>query len=513
VIDVVEILQHWHAGRPKAVIAESLGVDRRTVRKYVEAVEAHGLSPGGPALSREEWSELVRQLFPSLVDARARMLTFPAIDAFRDEIGEMLKANTVTTVHQRLRDEHGLAVGISSFRRYCWEVFPCEVRRESVTVPRPEVEPGSEAQIDYGYLGTFLDPRIGKPRRVWAFIMVLAFSRHLFVRPVVKMDQVSWVACHVAAFDYFGGVPRRLVPDNLKTGVLRPDIYDPKLNRTYGELADHYDCLIDPARGGKPKDKPRVERIVPYVRDSFYRGREWGSEPELWEKAPIWCTEVAGARQLRIFEGASALSIFEAAEASALGPLPLFPFEIAAWSYPLVGRDCYAKVGKALYTVPWVHMGQRLDAREGHRTVEFFADGTLVKTWSRIERGRQRDWGDYPPEKAAFFMKDPAWCRHRAGEIGTSAVEVVRRFLAGGALHNLRSAQGVIRLTERYGTARVEAACRRSLEVGDPGYRTIKGILVAGTELDGQSLLQVPEAPAHLHGPDTLFSHLEEVEV
>ena len=86
-IDVVEILQHWHAGRPKAVIAESLGVDRRTVRKYVEAVEAHGLSPGGPALSREEWSELVRQLFPSLVDARARMLTFPAIDAFRDEIG------------------------------------------------------------------------------------------------------------------------------------------------------------------------------------------------------------------------------------------------------------------------------------------------------------------------------------------------------------------------------------------------------------------------------------------
>lgn len=120
-IDVVEVLQHWHAGRPKSVVASSLGIDPKTVRKYVayvaKAAEA-GLVPGGPVLSRAEWAELVRGWFPELVDAKARSLTFGVIDAKREQIKEMLATNTVTvtTVHQRLRDEHGLAVGISSFR-------------------------------------------------------------------------------------------------------------------------------------------------------------------------------------------------------------------------------------------------------------------------------------------------------------------------------------------------------------------------------------------------------------
>ena len=95
---------------------------------------------------------------------------------------------------------------------------------------------------------------------MWAFVMVLSCSRHLFVQPVIKMDQTSWCASHVAAFEFFGGVPARLVPDNLKTGVDKPDLYDPKINSSYAELAAHYDRLIDPARAFKPKDKPRVER-------------------------------------------------------------------------------------------------------------------------------------------------------------------------------------------------------------------------------------------------------------
>ena len=97
--------------------------------------------------------------------------------------------------------------------------------------------------------------------------MVLACSRHMFVRPVLKMDQRAWTECHVAAFEFFGGVPARLVPDNLKTGVDKPDLYDPKINRSYAELAAHYGCLVDPARAIKPRDKARVERPMPYVRD------------------------------------------------------------------------------------------------------------------------------------------------------------------------------------------------------------------------------------------------------
>src|SRR3954463_10343828 len=137
VIDVVEVLQHWHAGRSKADVAASVGVDRGTVRKYVAPAEA---------------VELVRGWFPELIDAKARSLTYPEINVHRDRIESMLATNTVTTVHQRLRDEHGLAAGISSFRRYVWLEFGDRPSPGAVTVWRPPVTPGDEAQIDYGYL-------------------------------------------------------------------------------------------------------------------------------------------------------------------------------------------------------------------------------------------------------------------------------------------------------------------------------------------------------------------------
>ncbi len=506
VIDVVEVLQHWHAGRPKSVVASSLGIDPKTVRKYVARAEDAGLAPGGPPLGRAEWAELVRGWFPELVDAKVRSLTFPVIDAHRERIGDMLTTNTVTTVHQRLRDEHGLAVGISSFRRYVASEFPDQSLRDRVTVLRPEVEPGEEAQIDYGFLGSWLDPITGRARRVWAFVMVLACSRHMFVRPVLCLDARSWVAAHVAGFAFFGGVPRRLVPDNLATGVDRPDLYDPKINRAYGELAAHYGCLVDPARRSKPKDKPRVERPMPYVRDSMWRGREWRDEAHMQAEALRWCSQVAGRRHHRSLEGAQPLTVFEAVELEALIALPPSAFELARWSRPKVGPDCHIKVGKALYSVPWAHIGRHVDAREGERTVEVFFDGQVIKTWARIERGRQTDWSDYPPEKVAFFMRTPTWCRRRAGELGPSVAAVVATLLDVNALHRLRSAQGVIGLADKYSAERLDAACARAVAVGDPSYRTVKGILVAGTDAEPPAEAdEVPSAPAHLHGPLRLF--------
>jgi transposase len=156
--------------------------------------------------------------------------------------------------------------------------LPEEARRAQVRVLRPRpVQPGSEAQIDYGRLGVWTDPATGRRHTVQAFVMVLACSRYMFVRPVLRMDQEAWTRCHVEAFAFFNGVPARLVPDNLKTGVDKPDLYDPQINRSYAELAAHYGTLVDPARAFKPKDKPRVERPMPYVRDSFWRGRAFTS--------------------------------------------------------------------------------------------------------------------------------------------------------------------------------------------------------------------------------------------
>jgi hypothetical protein len=158
-----------------------------------------------------------------------------------------------------------------------------------------------------------------------------------------------------------------------------------------------------------------------------------------------------------------------------------------------------------LYSVPWRYIGKTVDAREGARTVEVYLEGALIKTHARIERGKQTDPADYPPEKIAFFMRTPAWCRRRAAELGEAVAEVVAAIMEVNALYRLRQAQGVVRLADRYEPERLDAACRRALAVGDPSYKTVKGILAAGTELDGGAGQQPPSAPAHLHGPERLF--------
>ena len=509
VVDVTEILIHWYAGRSKLELSASLGVDRKTIRKYLQPAEAEGLVPGGPPISPAEWSEKVRAWFPQLADTRLRQATWPEIAQHHDYIKSMLGVVTMSTIHQRLVSEHGLDASVASLRRYVRANLPEESRRAQVTVLREDPPPGEEAQIDYGYLGPWVDPVSGLRRRVWAFVMVLACSRHMFVRPVFTMDQRSWTASHVAAFEFFGGVPRRLVPDNLRTGVDKPDLYDPKINRSYAELGVHYGTLIDPARAVKPKDKPRVERPMPYIRDSLWRGREFASLPEMQAAAVTWCLEVAGQRSCRPLGGAAPVSVFQASEADTLAALPTSPFVLATWSTAKVGPDIHAKVGHTLYSIPWRFLGATLDARETASAVQFFHEGTLIKTHPWLERGKRTDQADYPPEKIAFQMRTPIWCRQRATEIGEHCASVISELLQVNALFRLRAAQGVLGLATKHGETRLEAACRRAIEVGDPSYRTIKGILAAGTENVG---VERPTgdagAAAFLHGPAGLFANV-----
>jgi transposase len=510
VVDVTEILIHWYAGRSLGEVSDSLGVDRKTIRKYLAPAVAAGIVPGGPARSSAQWAELVAVWFPQLTDTTLRQTTWPQIAAHHEYIVGQLKLRvTQATIHQRLRDEHGLRASVASLKRYVAANLSEEVRRDQVVVLRDEVDPGAEAQIDYGKLGMWTDPGTGLRRTVWAFAMVLACSRHMFVRPVLSMDQAAWTAAHVEAFAFFGGVPARIVPDNLRTGVDKPDLYDPKINRSYAELAAHYGTLVDPARSRKPRDKARIERPMPYIRDSFWRGREFTSLAEMQRAAVAWCVEVAGRRSCRSLDGAAPASVFAAVEAEALQPLPVKAFVLATWATALVGPDIHAKVGKTIYSVPWRLIGQRLDARSTATVVQFFHNGTLVATHGRKPKGKQTDFGHYPPEKIAFRMRTPTWCRTRAMEIGPACVQVIAGLLEVNALFRLRAAQGVLGQADKHTPQRLEAACVKAIAVGDPSYRTVKGILAAGVETE-------PAPPgtgdggaaAHLHGPARLFANV-----
>lgn len=510
-IDLVEIYVHWFAGRSQAQIAQSLGIDRKTVRKYLAPVHAAGLVTGGPPVMTEtDWRARAAEWFPTVADARLRQVSWPAIAAHRDYIHAQLKDDvTVATIHQRLVDEHGLDASVASLRRWVAGNLPEEVRRSQVRVLRPTpADPGDEAQIDYGRLGVWVDPETGSRHTVWAFVMVLACSRHMFVRPVLRMDQEAWTGCHVAAFAFFGGVPARLVPDNLKTGVDKPDLYDPKINRSYGELAAHYDTLVDPARAFKPKDKPRVERPMPYVRDSFWRGRTFTSLAQMQSEALRWSREVAGQRQCRPLDGAAPAEVFAALEAPTLRRLPARPFVLATWSRAKVCPDIHVKVGPALYSVPWRLIGQRVDARSTAGTVQIIHQGAVVATHVRATTGRRTTVEHYPPERIAFHMRTPTWCRKTAQEVGPACVTVIDGLLAVNALYRLRAAQGVLGMRDKHGPDRLEAACAKAVAVGDPSYRTVKGILAAGTEATAEATPSAGSAagvPAFLHGPERLF--------
>jgi hypothetical protein len=164
-------------------------------------------------------------------------------------------------------------------------------------------------------------------------------------------------------------------------------------------------------------------------------------------------------------------------------------------------------VGKTIYSVPWRHIGDQVDARETWNAVQFFHKGQLVATHARKDKGKRTDLSHYPPEKIAFRMRTPVWCRRRATEIGPHCVAVVADLLAVNALFRLRAAQGVVGLADKHGAQRLDAACSKAIAAGDPSYRTVKGILAVGAETDPtRPATGDGGAAAHLHGPLQLFA-------
>jgi hypothetical protein len=504
VTDFVEVFRHWNAGRSQVQIHQALNIDRKTIRKYLAPALAEGLQPGLDEVFDEEmWRARIGRWFPELVDPTSRALTWPRIAAHHQWINDQLKVPvTVATIAQRLRDDHGVDVSESTVRRYIATTFTEQRLEGKVTVPRSAVKPGSEAQIDYGRLGMWCDPVSGRRVAVWVFAMILSCSRALFVQPVLRMDQTSWTASHVAAFEFFGGVPARLVCDNLKTGVVRPDLYDPQINLAYGELAAFYGTLIDPARARKPKDKPRVERPMPYIRDSFFAGRDFGSLAQMQGEALRWSTEVYGRHKHRGLDGQTPASLFAAVEADALMSLPPRPFESVVYSVGRVAPDCHVKSGKALYSVPWRLIGQQVTIRTAGDVVQIFHTDTVVATHVLHLAGRSTNFEHYPPHKIAHTLRSVSWCRTQAEQIGPGAVAIVAELSTVNAIHRLRAIQGIIRLRDTYDDARLDAACVRALHVGDPNYRTVKGILIAGTEHGDDPPQHTPAPPAILRGPE-----------
>ncbi len=255
--------------------------------------------------------------------------------------------------------------------------------------------------------------------------------------------------------------------------------------------------------------KPRVERAIPVVREDFWKGRAFSSLVEMNAGLLTWCREEAGQR-IHGTTRQRPMELFRLVEEKALLPLPAQPFELADWTRAKVARDCHIQVGGSWYSVPYQHVGKMVEVRLTTKLVQCYLDYELIKTHARVPKGRRStDWADYPPDKAAFFLRTPDWCRRQAAGLGHGVAAVVNALLDEHALHHLRQAQGVLRLAEKYGDRRLDAACHRALSFGDPAYRTVKTILERGLDAKVETIAPTPTlAGAFLRGPQELMASL-----
>lgn len=496
--DDAEILVHWRAGRGIRQIARSLGRSRITVRDRIAEAETAGFGRDGPLWTAAEWRAA---LAAARSDHAPDVPGGAELEALREMIVEALRVSTAATVWQRLHDAGEVHCSLRTFQRYVRDqIRATDPSRLTVLMPDPAF--GEAMEIDYGRLGMWTDPLGGRPRTVWAFVATPRASGLHFVRPVLKMDRASWITCHTEALAFFGGSPRFWICDNLKAGVLSADLYDPRLNRAYRELAEHHGAIVDPARAVHPKDKPRVERAVPYVRDSFWSGRSFTSFEEIVREALVWARDTAPRRRHRV-HGVTVRELFDQHERPALIALPERAFALVEWKDAKVHPDCHVAIDRVLYSVPWQHVGKTLQAKVSASLVELFDGDTLVKTHVKDGRRRVTDESDLPPDKVAFLMRTPAWCRRRAAEVGTATASVVDELLEQGGLTRLREVQALLRLLDKYDAARLEAACAIAA-TADGRMKTVRNILLAGLDRRQLELLPATSAGAFLHGPEAI---------
>lgn len=476
-VDIHELIRLKRGGRTNTEIGRLLGMNRSTVVKYVKWASQEGLLEGAAADVAAVQGRLAATQ-PGAVPAQQVSSLAP----YEEEI-KRLRAEGVemAAIRHRLAEKHGVAISYEAVRR--------AVRRLEPRVPeafvRVETAPGAEAQVDFGYAGLTLDPQTGTVRKTWVFVMVLSWSRHMYAELVYNQTVATWLACHRHAFAFFGGVPQRVVPDNLKAAIVRASFSDPEVQRSYRECAEHYGFLIDPNPPASPHLKGKVEKGgVHYVKRNFLSGRELESTPNLNAKLRQWCLSVAGAR-VHGTTRAVPLERFTDREQTALTALPQAPYDLAIWKKATIHRDCHIVFDLAYYSAPFRLVHRSVWVRGGTHTVKLYGqdDHALIACHDRAEAGERRTNPDHlPPHKLPGLTLTRQGCHEKAAAIGPATASVVEALLAHRPVDKLRVAGRLLRLAEPYGVTRLEAACKRALDHGDPDYPTVKAILVRGLD-------------------------------
>jgi len=493
---VREVLRLKHAlGMSYRKISAATGVGKTQAAEYVVRAEAAGIA--WPVPDGIDDVELDRRLFPAAGDSeRAR----PAIDG--PKISQELKRRGVTLalLWQEYLAEHPNGY---SYTRFC-ELYGAWKQCISPTMRQTHVA-GEKLFVDWaGDTIGVIDPATGAERRARIFVAALGASNYTYAEARWTETLPDWIGAHVNAFHAIGGVPQALVPDNLKAGITKPSRYEPGINRTYQDLADHYGCVVLPTRIVKPRDKAKVEVAVQIVERfvlAKLRNRRFFSLAEL-NAAIRDCVAAINEKVMRRV-GKSRAELLETLDRPALKALPSEPYAYADWKRARVAPDYHIEIAHHFYSVPSKLIREIVEARITSATVEIFHKGRRIAShaFSPV-RNRHTTTPEHMPSAHRRYAEwTPAKMMDEAAKVGSATIALFEAIMKAKPHpeQGFRSCLGIISLVRNYGPKRVEAACRRGNTIGTTTYGSVASILKHGLD---RAFAQeaTPDAPPIRHG-------------
>lgn len=470
-------------GLSQRQVARSVRLGQSTVWDYLLRFRVSGLSwEQVEALDDEA---LEQRLFPSEQVSTEHSRSLPDWSEIHQELKR--KSVTLSLLWQEYRERHRGGYGYS---RFC-DLYRAWKKRLDVSL-RQDYVGGEKLFVDYaGETVAVVDPKSGETRTAQVFVASLGASNYTFAEATWSQDLRDWISSHVRAFEAIRGVVELVIPDNLKSGVTKPNWYEPDVNQTYTEMAEHYGVAVLPTRVQRPRDKAKVESGVLQVERwilARLRHQKFFSLRELNESIRALLVEL-NDRPLKVL-GVSRRELYERVDRPALRSLPENRYEFGEWKKVRVAPDYHVELQGHYYSVPYQLVREQLDLRFTDHTVEVFRRGKRVAGHKRSrQRGKHTTLREHMPKAhQAYLDWTPTRLVRWAQKSGPSTAKLVEQILQTRPhpQQGFRSCLGLMRLGKSYGSERLEAACQRSLQLQSYSYQSVKSILKNG--LDQQPL-------------------------
>ena len=477
---VREVLRLKHeCGHSGHQIAAMVGISRHAVAEYLRRAGMLGITwPVPPELDD---AALERKLFPPPFASMGTLRPQPAWVRVHAELRR--PGVTLQLLWEEYRAGQPEGYGYS---RFC-DLYAAWRGRLSPTM-RQMHPAGERLFVDYaGQTAPVIDAATGDVRQAQIFVAALGASNFTYAEARWTQSLPDWIGCHVSAFASFGGVTRQIVCDNLKAGVTAACRYEPRISRTYQDMASHYGTAVLPTRVRRPRDKAKVEVAVQVVQRwvlARLRHRRFFSLAELNGAIRELVTDL-NDRPMRHL-GTSRRALFEALERPALLPLPAEPYVYAEWRRCRAGLDYHVEVHGHFYSVPYRLMRETIEARITDQSIELFHGG--VRVAAHLRNPRQHRHTTIPEHMPSAHRRYAEWTPTRllreAAAIGPATIALVERILTSKPHpeQGFRACLGILRLVRGYGPERLEAACQRGMDIGARSYGSVQSILRNGLD-------------------------------